>query len=72
MYTDEFDTSMDDVDTMHLLQPAKVYIVPHLADKCTELLIERISPDNVLIIYNRALVFDEPKLAMLCLRFLDR
>jgi len=72
LYTDEFDTTMDDVDTMLLLKPAKVYIVPHLAVKCTELLLERMSPENILLIYNRALIFDESKLAEFCLRFLDR
>lgn len=63
---------MDDTDTLQLLKPAKVYIVPHLAEKCTALLIERMNPENVLVIYNRALVFDESKLAEFCLKFVDR
>jgi len=63
---------MDDVDVMLLLKPAKVYIVPHLANKCAYLLIDKMSPENVFLIYNRAIVFDEPKLADVCLRFLDR
>jgi hypothetical protein len=63
---------MDDVDAMLLLKPAKIYIVPHLAIKCADLLIDKMSPENVFLIYNRAIVFDEPKLAEVCLRYLDR
>ena len=63
---------MDDVDALMLLKPAKIYIVPHLANKCADLLIDKMSPENVFLIYNRAIVFDEPKLAQVCLRFLDR
>lgn len=63
---------MDDADAMMLLKPAKIYIVPHLADKCAKLLINKMSPDNVFLIYNHAITFDEPDLASVCLKFLDR
>ncbi|CAG7732507.1 unnamed protein product [Allacma fusca] len=72
LYTDEFDVGMDDVDALLMLKPAKVFIVPHLACKCTDLLITKLSPENVFLIYNRAIVFDEPQLAQVCLRFIDR
>lgn len=63
---------MDAVDAMLLLKPAKIFIVPHLANKCAELLIDKMSPENIFLIYNRAIVFDELKLAEVCLRYLDR
>ena len=72
IYTDEFNEGMDDVDALLMLKPAKIYIVPHLASKCTELLITKLNPENVFLIYNRAIVFDEPRLAEICLRYVDR
>ena len=60
MYSDEVNLSGSNV--MGVLYLAKKYMVPSLADKCTEYLQENLDPSNVFIILPSALKYEEQSL----------
>ena len=60
MYSDEVNLSGSNV--MGVLYLAKKYMVPSLADKCTEYLQENLDPSNVFIILPSALKYEEHNL----------
>jgi len=66
------DESIDDMKVLQLLRPAKKYIVPHLIEKCSDILMSELRAENVFQVYNYAVFFDLKKLEGACLRFIDR
>ncbi|XP_021965514.1 BTB/POZ domain-containing protein 6 isoform X2 [Folsomia candida] len=72
LYTDTLDEPIDDQKILNLLRPAKKYIVPHLIEKCSDILMSELKPENIFQVHNYADFFDLPKLGGACLRFIDR
>ena len=69
MYSDEVNLSGSNV--MGVLYLAKKYMVPSLADKCTEYLQKNLDPSNVLIILPSALKYEEHNLVDRCWKMID-
>ncbi|XP_044728793.1 BTB/POZ domain-containing protein 2-like isoform X2 [Chrysoperla carnea] len=57
---------------MNILYVAKKYIVPELENHCVEFLEKELAVDNAFFILNAARLYDEPKLAALCLDMIDK
>lgn len=70
MYSDEVNLSGSNV--MGVLYLAKKYIVPSLADKCTEYLHDNLEPSNVFRILPSAEKYDEKKLVERCWKVIDK
>ena len=70
MYSDEVNLSGSNV--MGVLYLAKKYVVPSLADKCTEYLQENLDPSNVFIILPSALKYEEHNLVDRCWNMIDK
>ena len=70
MYSDEVNLSGSNV--MGVLYLAKKYMVPSLADKCTEYLQENLDPSNVFIILPSALKYEEQNLVDRCWNMIDK
>ncbi|KAL9980182.1 hypothetical protein ACROYT_G008731 [Oculina patagonica] len=69
MYSDEVQLSGSNV--MGVLYLAKKYIVPSLADKCTQYLHNNLDPSNVFSILPSAQRYDEKDLVDRCLKLID-
>ncbi len=64
LYTDDCKiTAENAIGVMYL---AKKYLIPSLAEKCCEILEESIKPDNVFMVLEQAVQFDEKKLEAKC------
>ena len=64
LYTDNCKiTAENAIGVMYL---AKKYLIPSLPQKCCEILEESIKPDNVFMLLERAIQFDEKKLEAKC------
>ena len=64
LYTDECKiTAENAIGVMYL---AKKYLIPSLAEKCSKVLEEYIKPDNVFMVLEQAIKFDEKKLEEKC------
>ena len=64
LYTDECKiTAENAIGVMYL---AKKYLIPSLAEKCSKVLEENIKPDNVFMVLEQAVQFDEKKLEEKC------
>lgn len=72
LYTDTLEEPIDDVRVLNLIKPAKKYIVPHLIEKCSDILMSELRPENIFQVHNYADFFDLSKLGGACLRFIDR
>lgn len=72
MYTDELEKSLDDNQLLNLLRPAKKYIVPHLVDKCSDILMTELKPENIFHILHHAQFYELRKLEGACERYIDR
>jgi len=70
MYSDELNLSGSNV--MGLLYLAKKYMVPSLADKCTEYLQGNLDPSNVFSILPSAQKYDEKNLVDQCWKVIDK
>ena len=64
LYTDQCDLSADNVVSVMYL--SKKYIVPSLTEKCVEIMKNILNVENVLIILEQAIYFDEDKLKKKC------
>lgn len=53
------------------LYAAKKYMVPKLADMCVQFLEDSLSPDNVGVIYEQSLFYDEKDLVKKCSCFIE-
>ena len=69
MYSDEVHLSGSNV--MEVLYLAKKYMVPSLADKCTDYLNDKLDPSNVFIILPTAQKYEEKSLVDRCWRVID-
>ena len=64
LYTDECKiTAENAIGVMYL---AKKYLIPSLAEKCSEVLEENVKPDDVFMMLEQAIKFDEKKLEEKC------
>ena len=64
LYTDECKiTAENAIGVMYL---AKKYLIPSLAEKCSKVLEENVKPDNVFMVLEQAVQFDEKKLEEKC------
>ena len=64
LYTDECKTTAENaIGVMYL---AKKYLIPSLAEKCSKVLEENVKPDNVFMVLEQAIQFDEKKLEEKC------
>ena len=64
LYTDECKiTAGNPIGVMYL---AKKYLIPSLAEKCCKILEENVKPDNVFMVLEQAVQFDEKKLEEKC------
>ena len=70
MYSDEVNLSGSNV--MGVLYLAKKYMVPSLAEKCTEYLQENLDPSNVFIILPSAQKYEEKDLVDRCWKVIDK
>ena len=70
MYSDEVNLSGSNV--MGVLYLAKKYMVPSLADKCTEYLQNNLDPSNVFSILPTAEKFEEKELVDRCWKVVDK
>ena len=70
MYSDEVNLSGSNV--MGVLYLAKKYMVPSLAEKCTEYLQENLDPSNVFCILPSAQKYEEKKLMDRCWKVIDK
>ena len=70
MYSDEVNLSGSNV--MGVLYLAKKYMVPSLAEKCTEYLQENLDPSNVFIILPSARKYEEQSLVDRCWNVIDK
>ena len=70
MYSDEANLSGSNV--MGVLYLAKKYMVPSLAEKCTEYLQNNLDPSNVFSILSSALKYDEKNLVDRCWEVIDK
>ena len=69
MYSDEVDLSGSNV--MGVLYLAKKYIVPSLADKCTDYLKDKLDPSNVFSILPNAQKYEEKSLVDRCWKVIE-
>ena len=69
LYTDECNLTAD--NAAFVLYLAKKYIVSSLADKCIEFLIGNLVTENVFIVLQQALQFDEKELESKCWELID-
>ena len=69
LYTDECNLSTD--NAMFVLYLAKKYIVPSLAEKCTEFLEANLGAENVFILLKQAVQFVEDELVRKCWDWID-
>ena len=69
MYSDEVHLSGSDV--MGVLYLAKKYMVPSLADKCTDYLNDKLDPSNVFSILPTAQKYEEKSLVDRCWKVID-
>ena len=69
LYTDECNLSTD--NAMFVLYLAKKYIVPSLAEKCTEFLEANLASENVFILLKQAVRFVEEELVKKCWDLID-
>lgn len=70
LYTDELHIGPDSV--MNTLYISKKYAVDTLEKECVNFLKNNLRSDNAFMLLEQALLFDEPKLADLCLNIIDR
>ena len=70
MYSDEVNLSGSNV--MGVLYLAKKYMVPSLADKCTEYLQKNLDPSNVFIILPSAQKYEKKNLVDQCWKVIDK
>ena len=70
MYSDEVNLSGSNV--MGVLYLAKKYMVPSLADKCTEYLQENLDPSNVFSILPSSQIYEEKDLVDRCWKVIDK
>ena len=64
LYTDECKiTAENAIGVMYL---AKKYLIPSLAEKCSKVLEEKVKADNVFMVLEQAIKFDEKKLEEKC------
>ena len=70
MYSDEVNLSGSNV--MEVLYLAKKYIVPSLADRCTEYLEDNLDPSNVFSILPSAQKYEEKNLVDQCWKVIDK
>ena len=70
MYSDEVNLSGSNV--MGVLYLAKIYMVPALADKCTEYLQKNLDPSNVFSILPSAQKYEEKDLMDRCWKVIDK
>ena len=69
MYSDEVNLSGSNL--MGVLYLATKYMVPSLADKCTEYLQDNLDASNVFVILPQAQKYEEEKLVHQCLKVID-
>ena len=69
LYTDECNLTAD--NAVFVLYLAKKYIVPSLAEKCVEFLETHLATENVFVVLEQALQFDEEKLEKKCWDMID-
>ena len=69
MYSDE--VNLNGSNVMGVLYLAKKYMVPSLADKCTDYLQDKLDASNVFSILPKAHQFDEKKLVKRCWKVID-
>ena len=69
LYTDECNFTTD--NALFMLYLAKKYIVPSLAEKCLEFFEANFAGENVFILMQQAIQFDEKKLEEICWHFID-
>ncbi len=69
MYSDE--ANLNGSNVMGVLYLAKKYVIPSLADKCTEYLQENLDPSNVFDILPNAQKFEEKNLVERCWEVID-
>ena len=69
MYSDEVNLSGSNV--MEVLYLAKKYMVPSLADECSEYLQDNLDPSNVFCVLPHAQKFEEEKLLKRCWQVID-
>ena len=69
LYTDDCNLTAD--NAVFLLYLAKKYIVPSLAEKCIEFLEANLAAENVFVVLQQALQFDEKKLEKKCWHMID-
>ena len=64
LYTDHCEITVE--NAFGVLFLAEVYVIPSLAEKCCKVLEESIKPDNVFMVLEQAIQFDEKKLEAKC------
>ena len=64
LYTD--DCKITTENAIGVIYLAKKYLIPSLAEKCCKVLEESIKPDNVFMVLEQAIQFDEKKLEAKC------
>ena len=69
MYSDE--VNLNGSNVMGVLYLAKKYMVPSLADKCTDYLQDKLDASNAFSILPKAYQFDEKKLVKRCWKVID-
>ena len=69
MYSDEVE--LNESNVMGVLYLSKKYLVPSLADKCTEYLHDKLDPSNVFSILPSALKYEEQNLVDGCWKVID-
>ena len=69
LYTDECNLTAD--NAVFVLYLAKKYIVPSLAEKCVEFLETNLAAENVFVVLEQTLQFDEEKLERKCWDMID-
>ena len=69
LYTDKCDLSADNV--VGVMYLSKKYIVPSLTEKCVEIMENILNAENVLIILEQAIHFDEDELKKKCSDFVE-
>ena len=69
LYTDDCNLTAD--NAVFVLYLAKKYIVPSLAEKCIEFLEANLAAENVFVVLQQALQFDEKKLEKVCWDMID-
>ena len=69
LYTDDYNLTAG--NAVFVLYLAKKYIVPSLAEKCIEFLEANLAAENVFVVLQQALQFDEKKLEKNCWDMID-